>query len=155
MQKNLSPYRLIYPITIFLIIVTGFAQMPVFKRYYIADIPGLSWLAEFFITHSLHYIAGIVLTCFYFNGAANVVISKKTIKTISLFVIVKSCIVTVLISTGLLMMAKNFSGIYFRHDLIIVLNLTHLVMCVLLIVVSVAGLFNKTVWPNFGVRRKM
>ncbi len=35
----------IYVIILIFITVSGFAQMPVFKRYYIADIPGFSWLA--------------------------------------------------------------------------------------------------------------
>ena len=35
--------------------LSGFGQMPIFKRYYIADIPGLGWLAKFYITHYIHY----------------------------------------------------------------------------------------------------
>lgn len=39
--------------------LTGVAQMPIFKRYYIADIPGLSWLDDFFLTHRLHYLLAV------------------------------------------------------------------------------------------------
>jgi len=35
------PLRWIYLTTTFLLVLTGFGQMPIFKRYYIADIPGL------------------------------------------------------------------------------------------------------------------
>ena len=35
--------------------LTGMAQMPIFKRYYIADIPGLGWLADYYLTNKLHY----------------------------------------------------------------------------------------------------
>ncbi len=42
---------------LFLLALSGFAQMPIMKRYYIADIPGLGWLADFFATSLLHYAA--------------------------------------------------------------------------------------------------
>ena len=41
--------------------LTGMAQMPIFKRYYIADIPGLGWLAAYFVTHKIHLMAAILL----------------------------------------------------------------------------------------------
>ena len=52
--------RYVYLITVFLLTLTGFGQMPVFKRYYIADIPGLGWLAQFYVTHYIHYLGAIV-----------------------------------------------------------------------------------------------
>ena len=55
------PLRWIYLTTTFFLVLTGFGQMPIFKRYYIADIPGLGWLAEFFVTHYIHYLGAIVL----------------------------------------------------------------------------------------------
>ena len=40
---------------------TGFGQMPLYKRYYIADIPGMAWSADFYITHLVHYGFSILL----------------------------------------------------------------------------------------------
>lgn len=51
----------LYGITILFISLSGFGQMPIFKRYYIADVPGLGWLAQYYITHIVHYIAAAVL----------------------------------------------------------------------------------------------
>lgn len=53
--------------------LTGMAQMPIFKRYYIADLPGLGWLADYFLTNKLHYglaalllaLCGFVLACWF------------------------------------------------------------------------------------------
>ena len=53
--------KYIYGITFFFLVLTGFGQMPVYKRYYISDIPGLDWLSQFYITHVMHYIASFVL----------------------------------------------------------------------------------------------
>lgn len=56
--KKITDYA--YGISVLLLALTGFGQMPVFKRYYIADIPGLGWLARFYITHAIHYITAAI-----------------------------------------------------------------------------------------------
>ncbi|KHK03662.1 hypothetical protein [Desulfovibrio sp. TomC] len=43
--------------------LTGMGQMPIFSRYYIADIPGLHWLGDFEITAALHLVLAAVLVC--------------------------------------------------------------------------------------------
>ncbi len=56
--------KYIYATTLFFITLSGFGQMPIFKRYYIADTPGLGWLAQFYVTHIIHYISATVLIAF-------------------------------------------------------------------------------------------
>lgn len=41
--------------------LTGMGQMPIFSRYYIADIPGLGWLGNFRVTAGLHLALAAVL----------------------------------------------------------------------------------------------
>ncbi len=40
---------------------SGMAQMPIMKRYYIADLPGLAWSANFYVTSNLHYLSAALL----------------------------------------------------------------------------------------------
>lgn len=54
------PLRLLLGVSVFLLALSGLAQMPIMKRYYIADLPGLAWLADFFATSLLHYLAAAV-----------------------------------------------------------------------------------------------
>lgn len=51
----------LYRWTLAALAISGVAQMPIFKRYYIADIPGLGWTADYFFTHKMHYAAAAVL----------------------------------------------------------------------------------------------
>ncbi|MFP5221930.1 MAG: FeS-binding protein [Acidobacteriota bacterium] len=51
----------LYRWTVAALAISGVAQMPVFKRYYIADVPGLAWTADYFFTHRMHYAAAAVL----------------------------------------------------------------------------------------------
>lgn len=44
-----------------MLIFTGFGQMPMYKRYGIAKLPGLGWSGDYTITLYLHYLAGMVL----------------------------------------------------------------------------------------------
>ena len=41
--------------------LTGMGQMPIFSRYYIADLPGLWWLGDYRITAALHLALAALL----------------------------------------------------------------------------------------------
>ncbi len=43
-----------------LLIFSGFGELPMYKRYMVTQIPGLSWTGDFFINLKIHYLAGIV-----------------------------------------------------------------------------------------------
>lgn len=45
-----------------ILVFSGFGQMPLYKRYMITDVPGLTWTADYFITLKMHYIAALILT---------------------------------------------------------------------------------------------
>lgn len=48
-------------LSIFALIFTGIGQMPVYKRYMVADLPGMAWTADYSVTLFIHYAAAIVL----------------------------------------------------------------------------------------------
>jgi copper ion binding protein len=43
-----------------LLIFSGFGELPMYKRFMVTQIPGLSWAGDFFINLKIHYLAGIV-----------------------------------------------------------------------------------------------
>ena len=55
-NRHTQSMRYLYVLTVFFMALTGFGQMPIYKRYYLSDIPGFGWLAEFFIIHYIHYL---------------------------------------------------------------------------------------------------
>ena len=140
----------IYALTLFFMTMSGFGQMPVFKRYYIADIPGFGWLAEFYVTHSMHYMAAMVLMGFgayvlfdfMFNGAGG--------KKITPSGYVKGGILFGLIVSGALMVIKNLPGIYFGHTVIIFLDIVHLSLCMILLCVSLFTLKKKWISKSYN-----
>lgn len=44
----------------FALIFSGFGELPMYKRFMVTQIPGLSWAGDFFIHLKIHYLAGIV-----------------------------------------------------------------------------------------------
>ncbi len=136
----------LYWITLFFLVLTGFGQMPIFKRYYIADLPGLGWLARFFVTHYMHYLFAAVFIALtaYFIADFLLVLRKKG--RLSVSGIVKIFLIAGLIATGVLMVIKNFSTPYFPPVFIIVLDLLHLGLCMALLAISLYTLVFRKPW---------
>ncbi len=146
-MKNRSKFsRYIYGITFLLLVVTGFGQMPVYKRYYISDIPGLGWLSQFYVTHMLHYIASFVLIALAVYAVISFFSSRSGKITVSGYL--KIAIIIGLIASGGLMVIRNLSGVYLDHNLIIAVNLIHLALCMVLVGVSFYTLITRKRWIN-------
>ena len=132
MEKK-NTISLFYKITLFFLTLSGFGQMPIFKRYYIADIPGLGWLANFHITHLMHYIfAGIFISLVVYS-TLDFTIFRTNFISIKKTIIIRIITYSGLIITGILMVIKNFSGTPFSPNFIILLALSHFLFCILLL----------------------
>ena len=118
----------VYLLTLFVITLTGFAQMPIFKRYYIADIPGLGWLDEFYVTHYLHYLAAAVLLAILAEGACGYLLMHKKHYRMTLSGGIRAALLSGLVVTGAMMVVKNLSGYGFPQQAIIVMDILHLVL---------------------------
>lgn len=124
-----------YYLTIFFMTLTGFAQMPIFKRYYLADIPGLGWLAEFYVTHSLHYILAVVFISIIFYRSIVSLTTKFEAVPIGKLKFLKIFSILGIIITGGFLVYKNLEGIYLSHNIIIALDIGHLLSCMLFLFV--------------------
>ncbi len=65
-------------LSIFMLFFTGFGQMPLYKRYFVDQIPGLQWTSNYLITLKLHYHAAAVLVFISFFYIFYLLFSKKT-----------------------------------------------------------------------------
>jgi hypothetical protein len=61
---NNRALTLVFRAVVIALLFTGFAQMPIFARYYLADVPGFAWTADYYLNHVLHYVLAIVLLVF-------------------------------------------------------------------------------------------
>ncbi len=141
MQKQILKF--LYFFSIFFLALSGFGQMPIFKRYYIADIPYLEWLAKFYITHIVHYISAMVLICLISYIIFDNIFKKNKDIKISASGYGKIAMIAVLTVTGILMMIKNFAVTVYHPNLIIFLDLTHITFCMAFLVYNLHTLLTK------------
>ncbi len=118
--------------------VSGLAQMPIFKRYYVSDIPGLGWLADFYFTHKLHYVAAIALLALLGWLAAKWVSRWSRSWKLSGSGLVRVVILVGVVLTGAVRMYKNQPGVSFSPEFTLVVDWTHLGLALLLGLVALA-----------------
>lgn len=155
MNQNLAntrviglPSRWIYLATAFFLVLTGFGQMPIFKRYYIADIPGLGWLAEFFVTHYIHYLGAIVFLALTAFMIADYLISERNSRHVTASGYVRIALLTGILISGALLVIRNLTGTNFAPEFIIFLDLIHLGLVMVFLFVSLYCLILKKHWTT-------
>lgn len=110
--------------------VTGTGQMPIFKRYYVADIPGFGWTADFYLTHTLHYAAGAV-----FLFAVCYLLGKHLFSRGWRFTrsgALRGGMIAVIVVTGVFRVAKNLQDVWFAPEFVMLIDWTHLAAAILL-----------------------
>lgn len=115
MKNNLLPrwQTRIYHLTVFALLFTGFAQMPIFKRYYLADVPGFAWTADYYLNHRLHYVLAALLLFFMTYVTVSYLGAWRKKYTLTLAGGINVLFWLGIILTGLIRVAKNQPGIHF------------------------------------------
>ena len=132
-----------------LLALTGMAQMPIFKRYYIADIPGLGWLAAYYTTHKIHYIAAAVFLALVFWMATEYLMVRRrqwrptSMGWMRLFVLV------LIVATGMLRTVKNLPDHGFGPTVVMLVDWIHVAAALLLGITAVLARVGP--WRRNGV----
>jgi hypothetical protein len=123
---------IVLKLTIFVLALTGAAQMPIFKRYYIADLPGLGWLSDFYLTNKIHYIFGAVLLFLlaYIFTLYLGVFSKTHRVTVSGKI--KGLFFILVCATGIMRVIKNLNSVTLDPFTVMLIDWTHLGFAILL-----------------------
>ena len=142
------PGRWFYLITILFLSLSGFGQMPIFKRYYIADIPGLGWLAEFFITHYIQYLAAILFLAFTAYMIIDYLLSQRKSRRMTASGYVRSALLAGILASGVFLVIRNLAGSHLSSDFIIFLDLCHLGLVMAFLFVSLYCFIYKKQWTT-------
>ncbi|MBF0119869.1 MAG: hypothetical protein HQK79_13625 [Desulfobacterales bacterium] len=147
MKQNDSVFfRYIYLVTLFLITLTGFGAMPIFKRYYIADIPGFGWLDKFYVTHYMHYFMAIIfIGLIFYAFVRNVVLEKMKV---SLSGYIRGIMFSIITISGLFLVIKNLNCCYFSPNIVIILDLIHVSSVMMFLIFALICLIFKLKWKK-------
>ncbi len=149
-SKNVQSPIFHYPylMTLFLLTLTGFGQMPIFKRYYIADIPGFGWLAQFYVTHYIHYLAAILFLALFTYVIVDYLATNPKRKKITTAGYVRGAILTGLVISGVFLVVRNLKGSVFSPGFIIFLDLFHMGLVITFLTASLYCVITKQKWAK-------
>lgn len=147
-QGNTLKYS--YLITLLFLTLTGFGQMPIFKRYYIADIPGLGWLAKFYITHFIHYLGAIlILALLSYIILRYVLMDKNNLRlTVTVTGYIRGGLLGGILVTGVFLVLRNLKNIWFPPGFIIFLDITHLGLVMSFLMMALYCLIFRKQWTK-------
>lgn len=141
---NKRKIKIAYIFIIIILTISGFAQMPIFKRYYIADIPGFGWLAEFYTTHFIHYLGAVAILGFAGFLSVEFIFSKRKNKKISRSGMVRVFLLSAIIISGIFLVIRNSFFVPFTPSVVIFLSLSHLVSVMIFLFYSLyCNIFQK------------
>jgi len=139
--------RFLYTIAAATALFTGFGNMPLWKRYYVADVPGLGWSGDFFINVNVHILAGsllMALACYAVLGA--LAVGHRYGGRLTFFGKAKGALLILALGTGIAMVVKNLPGVSFSMQALMIFNFTHMTAAVLFLLVSLAALIFRQPW---------
>ena len=108
----------LYRWTVAALAISGVAQMPIFKRYYIADVPGLGWTADYYFTHKMHYVAAAVLLFWLARRLLSEGVSSLGAGRLTLL--------AVPVATGVPRVLKNMPDVSFSPTATMLIDWSHL-----------------------------
>lgn len=116
----------LYVLTLAVMALTGFGQMPIYNRYYLSDIPGLGWLADFYATRTVHYIGAAVLLGVVSYAAFDYLLLRRKRMKLTGTGYLRLFLLAGVVLSGALIVIKNFPYVHFSDGLIIGLDLFHI-----------------------------
>ena len=140
--------RACYMTLLLFMALSGFGQMPIFKRYYIADLPGLEWLAQFYVTHYIHYVGAAVLLAIGAYYLTRYLVAERSRRRISRYGAIQGVIMLIVVITGGLRVIKNYEGYYLSSGLIVFLDILHLSAATLFLLLGLWGLIARKRWTT-------
>ncbi len=148
MKTVSNPFlKVVYGLTAVIALFTGFGNMPLWKRYYVADIPGLGWSGDFLINLNVHILAGSILMALAMYAALTPLIDLRPPKTrLSFSGKIRAILLGLALATGVVMVVKNLPGVHLPMTALVAFNLAHMGAAVLFMITAVIALIFRRPW---------
>ena len=127
---------------------TGLGQMPIFKRYYIADIPGMGWTADFFLTHYLHYIGAILLLGLVVYSILDFLLTGRREFRLTASAYVRILLLAGIVITGIFRVLKNLPDVVFSPSFTLFIDIAHLGFMMFYLLAALLFLIIKSGWTK-------
>ena len=145
-DKTIKLVRRIYLAAMAVMVLTGFGNMPIYKRYYINEIPGMGWTADFYANIQIHYLAGAAVLATAVFLALNHLLTERRSFRLTKTGLARLLILAAVLATGLMMLAKNLPSVSFSPGLATAMTLSHLATVMVFLFFSLGCLIARTRW---------
>jgi len=125
---------------------TGFGQMPIFKRYYVSDIPGMGWSADFYFTHYVHYLGASILLAYFAYIVCDYLLVKRGEFRLTGSAYVRLVLLAGIIGTGIFRVLKNLPDTVFSPGFTLFIDVAHLGFVILYLIAALAFSILKSRW---------
>ena len=127
---------------------TGFGQMPIFKRYYISDIPGMGWTADFYVTHYIHYIGAILLLGLVAYSIFDYFFTGRREFRLTASAYVRILLLGGIVITGIFRVLKNLPDVVFSPGFTLFIDIAHLGFMMFYLLAALLFLIIKSGWTR-------
>ncbi|MFO7984825.1 MAG: hypothetical protein R6U38_03105 [Desulfatiglandaceae bacterium] len=136
----------LYILTLMVMAFTGFGQMPIFKRYYVSDIPGMGWSADFYFTHYIHYLGAIFLLALLAYVIADYFLSARREVRLTASAYLRILLLAGIVMTGIIRVFKNLPDVVFSPGFTLFVDISHLGFMMLYLLFAAIFLGLKSGW---------
>lgn len=127
---------------------TGFGQMPIFKRYYVSEIPGMGWSADFYMTHYIHYLGAILLLGLLAYAIVDYVLMGRREFRLTASAYVRIALLTGIVVTGIFRVLKNLPDVVFSPGFTMLIDISHLGFMMAYLVAALVFLIFRSGWTQ-------
>jgi heme A synthase len=136
----------LYILTFTVMAFTGFGQMPIFKRYYVSDIPGMGWSANFYLTHYIHYLGAIFLIGLIAYIIVDYILSGRKEFGLTSSAYVRIALLGAIVITGIFRVLKNLPDVVFSPGFTLFIDISHLGFMMLYLLTALVFSIMKSGW---------
>jgi hypothetical protein len=136
----------LYILTFTVMAFTGFGQMPIFKRYYVSDIPGMGWSADFYLTHYIHYLGAIFLIGLIAYIIVDYILSGRKEFGLTSSAYVRIALLGAIVVTGIFRVLKNLPDVVFSPGFTLFIDISHLGFMMLYLLTALVFSIMKSGW---------
>jgi len=127
---------------------TGFGQMPIFKRYYISDIPGLGWSANFYTTHYIHYLGAVFLLGLIVYWIVDYFTTGRSEFKLTGTAYIRIVLLGGIVITGIFRVLKNLPDVVFSPGFTLFIDISHLGFMMFYLFAALIFLIFKSKWTR-------
>lgn len=146
LPKDRKILRWMYVLLFIVMGFTGMGQMPIFKRYYISDIPGMGWSSDFFLTHTIHYIGAILLLGLIAYAIMDHIFLGRKRYTLTKSAYIRIVFLCGIVLTGIFRVLKNLPDVLFSPGFTLFIDISHLCFMMGYLFSALIFLVLKTGW---------